>query len=237
VRGRRRLAKPPFTLLLAFTLNEDAKAPVLYDCVWAESGRPASRLKNGRSGHSLRSDGLAGTNVKRSLRIAAGVPTTSPSSARHQHGKGEDGCTQGRGSQYHLRLAPQRVVRSTSPIRPLAMGPLISSWFRASSPTSKLHGTCQSSLAITFGSRHWCRRQTPRHECVTQLPAGHLGEDPTFGWLLGYPVPESGAIPADGALLFQARLLRDCHDVRTFVGGESAIFQNLDSSQITKAPQ
>lgn len=43
---------------------------------------------------------------------------------------------------------------------------------------------------------------------------GHLGEDPTFGWLLGYLVPEGGAIPPDDPLLTQATLWRDCQDVR-----------------------
>ena len=43
---------------------------------------------------------------------------------------------------------------------------------------------------------------------------GHLSEDPTFGWLLGYLIPEGGAIPPDDPLLTQATLWRDCQDVR-----------------------
>ena len=43
---------------------------------------------------------------------------------------------------------------------------------------------------------------------------GHLSEDPTFGWLLGYLIPEGGAIPPDDPLLIQATLWRDCQDVR-----------------------
>lgn len=43
---------------------------------------------------------------------------------------------------------------------------------------------------------------------------GKLGEDPTFGWLLGYLVPAGGAIPTDDPLLTQATLWRDCQDVR-----------------------
>jgi hypothetical protein len=43
---------------------------------------------------------------------------------------------------------------------------------------------------------------------------GRLGEDPTFGWLLGYLVPEGGAIPPDDPLLTEATLWRDCQDVR-----------------------
>jgi hypothetical protein len=38
---------------------------------------------------------------------------------------------------------------------------------------------------------------------------GHLGGDPTFGWLLGYLVPEGGAITPDDPLLTQATLWRD----------------------------
>jgi hypothetical protein len=38
---------------------------------------------------------------------------------------------------------------------------------------------------------------------------GHLFEDPTFGWLLGYLVPDHGAVPADDPLLTQATLWRD----------------------------
>jgi hypothetical protein len=40
---------------------------------------------------------------------------------------------------------------------------------------------------------------------------GHLGKDPTFGWLLGYLVPEGGIIPADHPLLAGA-LWRDHQD-------------------------
>ena len=43
---------------------------------------------------------------------------------------------------------------------------------------------------------------------------GRLGADPTFGWLLGYLVPESGAIPHDDPLLTQATLWRDCQNAR-----------------------
>jgi hypothetical protein len=43
---------------------------------------------------------------------------------------------------------------------------------------------------------------------------GHLGEDPTFGWLLGYLVPEGGAFPPDDPLLTRATLWRDCQDAR-----------------------
>lgn len=38
---------------------------------------------------------------------------------------------------------------------------------------------------------------------------GHLGKDPTFGWLLGYLVPRDGSIPDDDPLLVTATLWRD----------------------------
>lgn len=43
---------------------------------------------------------------------------------------------------------------------------------------------------------------------------GHLGQDPTFGWVLGYLVPEDGAVPGDDPLLCQATLWRNCQSVR-----------------------
>jgi hypothetical protein len=43
---------------------------------------------------------------------------------------------------------------------------------------------------------------------------GHLGEDPTFGWLLGYLVPEGGTIPSDDPILTRAMLWRDCQSAR-----------------------
>lgn len=43
-------------------------------------------------------------------------------------------------------------------------------------------------------------------------PAG-LYQDPTFGWLLGYLIPEGGSVPADDPLL-SATLWRDLQDVR-----------------------
>lgn len=43
---------------------------------------------------------------------------------------------------------------------------------------------------------------------------GHLGEHPTFGWLLGYLVPEGGSVPSDEELLTQATLWRGCLDAR-----------------------
>lgn len=43
---------------------------------------------------------------------------------------------------------------------------------------------------------------------------GHLGEDPTFGWLLGYLVAEDGAIPPDDPLLSRTTLWRDVQDAR-----------------------
>ncbi len=40
-------------------------------------------------------------------------------------------------------------------------------------------------------------------------PAG-LYRDPTFGWLLGYLLPEEGEIPSDDPLLVETTLWRDC---------------------------
>ena len=38
---------------------------------------------------------------------------------------------------------------------------------------------------------------------------GSLYQDPTFGWLLGYLVPEGGSVPSDDPTLSQATLWRD----------------------------
>ena len=38
---------------------------------------------------------------------------------------------------------------------------------------------------------------------------GSLYQDPTFGWLLGYLVPEGGSVPSDDPALTQATLWRD----------------------------
>lgn len=38
---------------------------------------------------------------------------------------------------------------------------------------------------------------------------GHLHQDPTFGWLLGFLVPEGGSVPADDPVLTQATCWRD----------------------------
>lgn len=43
---------------------------------------------------------------------------------------------------------------------------------------------------------------------------GHLYQDPTFGWLLGYLLPEDGAIPPEDPPLSQATLWRDVQDSR-----------------------
>jgi hypothetical protein len=43
---------------------------------------------------------------------------------------------------------------------------------------------------------------------------GHLYNDPTFGWLLGYLVPENGSVPKDDPVLAQATLWRDLQDCR-----------------------
>jgi hypothetical protein len=43
---------------------------------------------------------------------------------------------------------------------------------------------------------------------------GHLVEDPTFGWLLGFLVPEGGAFPSDDPLLTQGTMWCDCQDAR-----------------------
>ena len=43
---------------------------------------------------------------------------------------------------------------------------------------------------------------------------GHLVEDPAFGWLLGYLVPEGGTFPSGDPLLTQGTLWSDCQDAR-----------------------
>jgi hypothetical protein len=43
---------------------------------------------------------------------------------------------------------------------------------------------------------------------------GHLCEDPTFGWLLGYLIPEGGSLPSDDPLLANATLWRDNQEAR-----------------------
>ncbi|MEH7830483.1 hypothetical protein [Gemmobacter denitrificans] len=43
---------------------------------------------------------------------------------------------------------------------------------------------------------------------------GHLCKDPTFGWLLGYLVPDGGSVPHDDPALLNATLWRDCPDLR-----------------------
>jgi hypothetical protein len=43
---------------------------------------------------------------------------------------------------------------------------------------------------------------------------GHLCDDPTFGWLLGYLIPEGGSVPHDDPLLKKAMLWRDAQDMR-----------------------
>jgi hypothetical protein len=43
---------------------------------------------------------------------------------------------------------------------------------------------------------------------------GHLHQDPTFGWLLGFLVPEGGSVPENDPVLTQATLWRDCLDIR-----------------------
>jgi hypothetical protein len=43
---------------------------------------------------------------------------------------------------------------------------------------------------------------------------GSLYQDPTFGWLLGYLVPEGGSVPQNDPVLVHATLWRDCQDVR-----------------------
>ena len=43
---------------------------------------------------------------------------------------------------------------------------------------------------------------------------GHLGLDPTFGWLLGYLVPAGCTVKADDPFLTQATLWRDTQDAR-----------------------
>jgi hypothetical protein len=43
---------------------------------------------------------------------------------------------------------------------------------------------------------------------------GHLYQDPTFGWLLGYLLPEDGSIPPDDPPLSQATLWRDNYGAR-----------------------
>lgn len=48
----------------------------------------------------------------------------------------------------------------------------------------------------------------------THFSPGHLAKDPTFGWLLGYLLPEGGSLPANEPLLQQATLWRDCQEVR-----------------------
>ncbi len=43
---------------------------------------------------------------------------------------------------------------------------------------------------------------------------GHLHQDPTFGWLLGFLVPEAGSIPEDDPVLTQATCWRDLMNER-----------------------
>lgn len=43
---------------------------------------------------------------------------------------------------------------------------------------------------------------------------GSLYQDPTFGWLLGYLIPEGGAVPEDDPVLIRATLWRDLLDCR-----------------------
>ena len=43
---------------------------------------------------------------------------------------------------------------------------------------------------------------------------GHLPQDPTFGWLLGYLVPTGGSLRRDDPLLQQTTAWRDCQNVR-----------------------
>ncbi|MBX9989351.1 hypothetical protein [Phreatobacter oligotrophus] len=43
---------------------------------------------------------------------------------------------------------------------------------------------------------------------------GHLHQDPTFGWLLGFLVPEGGSVPADDPVLTQATYWRDVMGAR-----------------------
>ena len=43
---------------------------------------------------------------------------------------------------------------------------------------------------------------------------GGLYQDPTFGWLLGFLVPDGGSVPADDPVLVQATYWRDCLEMR-----------------------
>jgi hypothetical protein len=43
---------------------------------------------------------------------------------------------------------------------------------------------------------------------------GSLHQDPTFGWLLGYLVPEGGSVPVNDPVLVQATLWRDLPECR-----------------------
>jgi hypothetical protein len=43
---------------------------------------------------------------------------------------------------------------------------------------------------------------------------GHLLDDPSFGWLVGYLVPDGGSIPPDDPLLVSATLWRDNQEAR-----------------------
>lgn len=43
---------------------------------------------------------------------------------------------------------------------------------------------------------------------------GHLHQDPTFGWLLGFLVPEGGSVPEDDPVLTQATCWRDVMSAR-----------------------
>lgn len=46
---------------------------------------------------------------------------------------------------------------------------------------------------------------------------GSLYQDPTFGWLLGYLVPEGGSVPEDDPVVTQATLWRDLPDCRWWI--------------------
>ncbi len=43
---------------------------------------------------------------------------------------------------------------------------------------------------------------------------GHLYQDPTFGWVLGYLLPEGGSVPDDDPIQTQGTLWRDLQDCR-----------------------